>query len=171
MNFQSCLQDRFKSTRVQRGYMRRNKWKNTHTHANNTQKLREKRVHSKNSRRHSTDEKAHHDTITTITGKNLLDMTAGMTTQLERPWSTETRPRHGTIDIVERQRASETTPVSRVWPKGHTYIWAWAAQPERPGPKILSRAGSGLHFGPGSGLKSEPERRAGPGSGLHFRAF
>jgi hypothetical protein len=41
----------------------------------------------------------------------------------------------------------------------------------QPGPKIPGRAGSGLHFGPGSGLKYEPEHRAGLGAGLHFRAF
>jgi hypothetical protein len=47
-----------------------------------------------------------------------------------------------------------------------TYSWAWAAQPStddpvRPGPKIPGRAGLGLHFGPGSGLIFEPERRTG----------
>jgi hypothetical protein len=51
---------------------------------------------------------------------------------------------------------------------GLAYSWAWAA---RPGPKIPGLDGSGLHFGPGLGLKYEPERRAGPSSGLHFCAF
>jgi hypothetical protein len=38
----------------------------------------------------------------------------------------------------------------------------------RPGPKILDQAELGLHFGWGSGLNFEFERRAMSGSGLTF---
>jgi hypothetical protein len=65
-------------------------------------------------------------------------------------------------DAADELRADTTTSVSCT--SGH-------GQPGPTRPKILDRAGSGLHFRLGSGLKSEPEHRAGLGSGLLFCAF
>jgi hypothetical protein len=60
------------------------------------------------------DEKTHHNPSTTITIKSSQDTPEGHTTRgligvIERLWSVETWQRHCTIDIIEGQRASETT--------------------------------------------------------------
>jgi hypothetical protein len=53
----------------------------------------------------------------------------------------------------------------------YSHLQLGMGSPARPGSKIPGRARSGLHVGSGSGLISEPERQAGPGSGLHKTWF